>query len=182
MEVLKRVCRTFGPYPFSKCWSLDTSNEFSCWKFSCYEAPLLLTKPPFFPNHTSSNPRSQRSQSSFFHQSSSSLGSSSSHQAFQSNYFLHTSTSSLITYSHITPLAVRHASFIMPIATDKKKRVLPTTSAQAALHRNRHAALQQIRQDRADKAAGIKRPNKVRPQSCFLLPLLILTEEIAVRT
>ncbi len=170
LEVLKRLCRTFGPYHFSKCCSLDTSNEFSCWRFSCYETPLLLTKPPFFPNHSSSNSRSQRSQSSFFHQSSSSLGSSSSHQAFQSNYFLHTSTSSLITYSHITPLAVRHASFIMPIATDKKKRVLPTTSAQAALHRNRHAALQQIRQDRADKAAGIKRPNKVRPQVAFYYP------------
>jgi len=49
----------------------------------------------------------------------------------------------------------------MPIAKDKKKRVLITTQAEDKLFRNRHVALELLRENTADKAAGIKKPNQV---------------------
>lgn len=68
----------------------------------------------------------------------------------------------------------------MPIATDKKKRILPTTPAQVALDQSRQASLKHIRQARADKAAGIKKPNQVRATTLLSIdPLLIFGEETA---
>jgi len=57
----------------------------------------VMKLPSFSRNLPSSQPhstrsRTPRSQSSFFHETSFSLGSTSFHQAFLNNYFLHTST------------------------------------------------------------------------------------------